>query len=1130
MRYLLIFLVFTIHCNLLTAAEPILDANERGWLEQLTKPVIAGAEMDWPPFDFVKNNNPTGYSNDLLKLAAEKVGLPLKFVSGFTWSELLEKFQSGEIDILPAVYKTPEREQGMAFTNRYITNPLVLVTHINGQKNSSLKDMAGEKLAVVEGFSINKVLAETYPEIRLFVVKNLLESLKALSLGKVDASIGSLGVISHLLKENFIPDIHIASEVVLEDPEATYLHMVTSKNQTLLRDILQKGLDAISVKKKNLLKRRWLPNELGRPDDVPDLDLSDPEEEWLLKHPKVTLGIDPSWAPFEYIDPRGQYAGISSGFVEAIEKRLKIEMSPIPDLTWSQVLAKMKAGEIDILPAVVPTQQRRTFLDFSNPYASFPVIIATHDKMPFISSIEDMASYRVGVVKDYYVEDLLRSDHPDLNLVPFEKSTEALKALNTGHIDSYVDNLVTVSEAIKQFLLNNIKIVSVTKYKMELCFGVRKDSPELIGILNKALERMDNTEKASITNAWMTPQEIKIGMDIKKILIWAIPITISLLLLLIFILIWNRHMVKEVTQRKKAEQESLENERKIKAMSQAVDDALIMIDSKSSVLFWNPAAEKMFEYSEAEAMGMNFHSIAAPERFHELAKQGLQRFAETGQGEVIGVTTQITARKRSGHEFPVEVTLSSLQMDGKWYAVGTVRDITERKKAEEEIRKTNEQYTKLIETLPNAVTQTDLEGVITYISPQALTLYGIEKESQALGTRIFQWIHPDFRENARKSINTLIQQDDHFGRLSREYQLLRQDGKAFWGAVNLAILKDEEKRPSGILVVAGDISERKEAEAMLKESQQRLELALTASNTGLWDWRPLTNEDYHNEQWYRQLGYQSSDFAEDANPLIELMHPDDEEKFMKNMALYTVKGIDDYSQEFRMKTKDGSWKWILSLGQVIERDELFRPTRLLGVHLDITERKQNEQRLSASQKRLGQIIDFLPDPTWVIDEKGQVVSWNRAVADLTGIKKDEILGMEDYEYAVPFYGERRPLLIDLAMIWDENLAKKYISIKRTEDDVLISESYHPNLKGGCYLAGTARALYSPEGVLEGAVETVRDITDQKKAEAEIKMHMEDLERFNRLVIGREEKMISLKEEVNTLLAELDRNEKYNIVE
>ena len=135
-----------------------------------------------------------------------------------------------------------------------------------------------------------------------------------------------------------------------------------------------------------------------------------------------------------------------------------------------------------------------------------------------------------------------------------------------------------------------------------------------------------------------------------------------------------------------------------------------------------------------------------------------------------------------------------------------------------------------------------------------------------------------------------------------------------------------------------------------------------------------------------------------------------------------------------------------------------------------------------SEQRLADIIDFFPDATFVIDKEGLVISWNRAIEVLTGVKAEEILGKGDHEYALPFYGIRRPLLIDLVMEPANEDVKTYYTFQR-DGEAIVAEIYIPTFKpGGIYLRGKASPIYDIEGNLAGAIESMRNITEQKTAE------------------------------------------------
>lgn len=155
-------------------------------------------------------------------------------------------------------------------------------------------------------------------------------------------------------------------------------------------------------------------------------------------------------------------------------------------------------------------------------------------------------------------------------------------------------------------------------------------------------------------------------------------------------------------------------------------------------------------------------------------------------------------------------------------------------------------------------------------------------------------------------------------------------------------------------------------------------------------------------------------------------------------------------------------------------------------------RKRAEHALSESEKRLTDLINFLPDATFAIDNNSRVIAWNRAIEEMTGIPATDMLGKGDYEYAIPFYGTRRPILIDLLGEPDEKLARYYSSILR-DGNTLSAETDLPHPKGNqITVLAKASPLYNREGEIAGAIESVRDITERKKGEEELRAANEQL--------------------------------------
>jgi polar amino acid transport system substrate-binding protein len=175
-------------------------------------------------------------------------------------------------------------------------------------------------------------------------------------------------------------------------------------------------------------------------------------------------------------------------------------------------------------------------------------------------------------------------------------------------------------------------------------------------------------------------------------------------------------------------------------------------------------------------------------------------------------------------------------------------------------------------------------------------------------------------------------------------------------------VQDKAGAIMGVAIFAQDITERKRAEEAIRESQERLrfsqqtlKIALDSSNTGVWTFDPQTNETtFKSEQWYKQIGYQRDEFKADQDPFADLLHPDDKASTFKAIEDHLEGVAKTYDKEFRLKSKDGTWRWILSKGQITKRDSDGKATEMTGVHLDITERKHMEEDLKRNVEELEQ--------------------------------------------------------------------------------------------------------------------------------------------------------------------------------
>jgi PAS domain S-box-containing protein len=224
--------------------------------------------------------------------------------------------------------------------------------------------------------------------------------------------------------------------------------------------------------------------------------------------------------------------------------------------------------------------------------------------------------------------------------------------------------------------------------------------------------------------------------------------------------------------------------------------------------------------------------------------------------------------------------------------------------------------------------------------------------------------------------------------------------------------------------------------------------------------------------------------------LSRFFHPDDMPGLLTSMVQTLAGQLKPY--EFRVFDSNGGVRYVRTSSRPIMREG--KPLGINGILTDITDSKRVEEELRTAHRNLTDIIEFLPDATLVIDREGCAIAWNRAMEDITGIKKEDILGKGGYLYAVPFYGEPRPTLIDLVLADESDPEYQYDYIRR-EGKTFFGEAFTPlafNGKGG-FFSAKASPLFDKDGNIIGAIESIRDITGMKHLEERFKLAGKELQ-------------------------------------
>jgi len=312
-----------------------------------------------------------------------------------------------------------------------------------------------------------------------------------------------------------------------------------------------------------------------------------------------------------------------------------------------------------------------------------------------------------------------------------------------------------------------------------------------------------------------------------------------------------------------------------------------------------------------------------------------------------------------------------------------------------------------------------------------------------------------------------------------------------------------------------DIAGHKEMEEALKKSYDELRLILDATTEGIWQRDFMKNKLYFSEKWYTMLGYEPFEFPASHENWKALLHPEDREQALAVAEKYLETKPDKHENEFRLKTKDGQYRWIRSHAKVVERDKNGEAVRLIGHHQDITEYKLAEEIIKDQAKFLKTLIDTIPIPVFYKDREGHYNGFNKAFETFVGKSGEQMLGKNVFEVY-----EREPREIpERYYESDQELLKcpgtyhyewKMMNVSGELRDVIIDKA----------------TILGDRNSIEGIIGVMTDITQRKKAENILTEKMHELERLNRLFIGREHRMVELKKEVNALIEQLGQKKKY----
>ncbi|WP_200345629.1 EAL and GGDEF domain-containing protein [Halochromatium glycolicum] len=402
---------------------------------------------------------------------------------------------------------------------------------------------------------------------------------------------------------------------------------------------------------------------------------------------------------------------------------------------------------------------------------------------------------------------------------------------------------------------------------------------------------------------------------------------------------------------------------------------------------------------------------------------------------------------------------------------GFLQDITERQEAaelqqaaEREARESAALFTTAFQAAGTMLTISSLdEGVYEHVNDAFVERTGYAREA-AIGVRSVDLGF--ISEAQRQHLIEILQSDGRIRDL--ELRLTRQDGRSIDCLYNGEVIEVGGIRK--LLSIAQDITPLKDSQRALQASEERFALAMRGSNDGVFDWDLETNRVYYSPRWKAMLGYADDELENTLDTWERLVAPDDRLASWRMLQDYMEGKRDDFTTEFRMRHKDGHWVEVLSRAY-LARDADGKPARVVGTHVDITERKRSQRQIEAERARAEQYLRVAGSILLALDREGRITLINPKGCEVIGLAESELLGRDWITGFIP-EAERDAVASILAhLLQDDGQASEYV-----EGHLLTAQGDER------LIAWHNRVVRDAEGRPTGTLSSGEDVTEQRAAE------------------------------------------------
>jgi len=531
---------------------------ERKWLgiDKRKDSLSIAFPADYPPYAAQSpTGQPQGFLIDMWRLWAKQSDTQITFIAR-NIEESLSLIDNNDIDVLVGFPETWLDQKHFSLAKPIYQSKAKMFIRNNFPNVKSLsyfdKENINTKVGIWQNTPFKEQLLTKYPHINFKFYPTIDTLVKAAELEEIDVFVALADFMDlKLLKENlqtFFYTLDMPSFKVTLSP-------LIKKGNSRLIAAINEGFEQIELEQLVTLEDRWLSGDDQYYKNLfTKISLTEQEDQLIAQNKAVRVGFLKSLAPTEFIDRKGKFSGITRDILDLISLRTGLRFDFIGYDSWQQLYQSMLARDIDIIPSITPTEEREEKLLFSTPYWKAPWVILHPQYMGRQSQLSDFYGKSLAIVKDFYLVNYLRENHPLITLEIVKTRAEGLQAIQRKKVDGLVETIASASQLLKQESLVSLTISVIEDTPEDNShFGLQKNEPLLVSIFDKGIASISVKEKDNIHEKWFSV-DINTGFDKSVVMRVALQVALLIVIILAIIIMWNRRLKTEITHRKQLEE------------------------------------------------------------------------------------------------------------------------------------------------------------------------------------------------------------------------------------------------------------------------------------------------------------------------------------------------------------------------------------------------------------------------------------------------------------------------------------------------------------------------------------------------------------------------------------------------